>query len=125
MSNVRYVPLDDVKCKCHHAIVKIQIRTIFTYISEIALYDYVSRIMRKPVLAYVKTNELHGNCAADQRLCFPHIDSTIPLPPKSKISSLYPSSVAAQPGMCRTWSEIPVFLRCGSCMNIERHLHSI
>ena len=32
--------------------------------------------------------KLHSNCAADQRLCFCHMDSTIPLLPKSEISSL-------------------------------------
>ena len=31
----------------------------------------------------------------------------IPLLPKSEISSLWPSSVAVQPGLCRDWSEIP------------------
>ena len=39
-------------------------------------------------------DQLHGSHAADQRLCFRYIDSTIPLLPKSKISSLHPSSVA-------------------------------
>ena len=35
-----------------------------------------------------------------------YIDSTlIPLLPKSKLSSLGPSSVAIQPGLCRTWLE--------------------
>ena len=34
-----------------------------------------------------------------------NIESTIPLLSKSKISSLEPSSVAAQPGLCRTWSD--------------------
>ena len=42
---------------------------------------------------------------ADQRLCFRYIDSKIPLLFKSNISSLYPSSVAVQPGLCRTRSE--------------------
>ena len=32
-------------------------------------------------------DQLRINCAADQRLCFRYIDSTIPLLPKSKISS--------------------------------------
>ena len=36
-----------------------------------------------------------------------HVDSMFPLLPKSKISSLYSASVAVQPGLCRTWSEIP------------------
>ena len=33
-------------------------------------------------------DQLRSNCAADQRLCFRHTDSTIPLLPKSEISSL-------------------------------------
>ena len=48
-----------------------------------------------------------GNREADQRLCFRYTDSTIPLLPKYKISSLYPFSEAAQPDLCRTWSETP------------------
>ena len=50
-------------------------------------------------------DQLCGNRTADHRLCFRYIDSTIPLLPKSEISSLYPSSVAVQPGLCRTRSE--------------------
>ena len=57
--------------------------------------------MRKPAFCiYAKTNK--RNREADQRLFFGYIDSTIPLLPKSEISSLYPSSVSAQPGSCRT-----------------------
>ena len=41
-------------------------------------------------------DQLCGNPEADQGLCFRYTDSTIPLLPKSKISSLYPSSVAVQ-----------------------------
>ena len=52
-------------------------------------------------------DQLRGNREADQRLCFRYMDSTIPLFSKTKISSLKPSSVAVQPGLCRTWSEIP------------------
>ena len=40
---------------------------------------------------YSKNNvvdQLHSNCTADQRLCFLYTDSTFPLLPKSKISSL-------------------------------------
>ena len=50
-------------------------------------------------------DQLRGNREADQRLCFRYTDSSIPLLSKSEISSLYPSSVAVQPGLCRTWSE--------------------
>ena len=52
-------------------------------------------------------DQLRGIREADQRLCFRYIDSTIPLLPKSEISSLQPSSVAVQPGLCRTWLETP------------------
>ena len=52
-------------------------------------------------------DQLRGNREADQRLCFRYTDSTIPLLPKSEISSLLPSSVTVQPGLCQTWSETP------------------
>ena len=70
--------------------------------------------MRKPAFCICENkdaDQLRGDREADQRLCFCYIDSTIPLLPKSKISSLYPSSVTVQPGLCRTWSETrrPVF----------------
>ena len=50
-------------------------------------------------------DQLRGNREADQRLCFRYIDSTIPLLSKSEMSSLWPSSAAVQPGLCRTTSE--------------------
>ena len=52
-------------------------------------------------------DQLRGNRIADQRLYFRYLDSTIhvPLLPKSKISSFYPSPVAVKPGLCQTWSE--------------------
>ena len=53
-------------------------------------------------------DQLRGNReAADQRLCFRYTDSTIPLLPISEISSLSPSSVNVQPGLCRTWLVTP------------------
>ena len=52
-------------------------------------------------------DQLHDNRAADQRLCSRYIDRTIPLLSKSEMSNLLPSSVAVQPGWCRTWSETP------------------
>ena len=62
--------------------------------------------MRKPDLCKNKDeDQLRGNREADQRLCFCYTDSTIPLLPKSEISSLKPSCVAVQTGLCRTWSE--------------------
>ena len=41
------------------------------------------------------------------RLCFRYIDSTIPLLSKYEISSLWPSCVIVEPGLCGTWSETP------------------
>ena len=52
-------------------------------------------------------DQLRSNCEADQRLCFRYADSSISLLSKSKISSVLPLSVAAQAGLCQTWSEIP------------------
>ena len=52
-------------------------------------------------------DQLRSNCAADQRLCFRYTESTITLLPKSEISSLLPSFVAVQTGLCRIWSETP------------------
>ena len=55
-------------------------------------------------------DQLRCNRGADQCLCFRYMGSTNPLLPKSEISSLKPSSMAVQPGLCRTWSKtrIPV-----------------
>ena len=64
--------------------------------------------MRKPAFCICENKDAHqlrGNREADQRLCFRYTDSTIPLLPKSEISSLQPSSVAVQPDLCRTRSE--------------------
>ena len=47
--------------------------------------------MRKPAFCICEkkgADELHGYSAADQHLRFHYIDSTIPLLPKSEISSL-------------------------------------
>ena len=62
--------------------------------------------MRKPTIC------IGENIGADQLLsnCFRYRDSTIPLLSKSKISSLYPSSVTVQAGLCRTWSELKTFV---------------
>ena len=68
----------------------------------------MSHVMRKPTFCIWEikdADQLRGNSEADQRLCFRYIDSTIPLLSKSKISRLLPSSVTAQPGLCRTRSE--------------------
>ena len=65
-------------------------------------------------------DQLRGNREADQRLCFRYTDSTIPLLPKSEISSFYPASVLVQAGLCRTCSEttLLVFPRGGSSVGL-------
>ena len=66
--------------------------------------------MRKPALCICENkdaDQLRGNREADQRLCFRYTDSTISLLPKYEISSLQPSSVAVQPGLCGALSETP------------------
>ena len=66
--------------------------------------------MRKPGFCICENkdaDQLRGDREADQRLCFRYTDSTIPLLLESEISSLLPSSVVVQPGLCQTWSETP------------------
>ena len=66
--------------------------------------------MRKPTFCICENkdaDQLGGNREADQHLCFHYIHSTIPLLPKSEISSLYLYSVIAQPGLRGTWSKTP------------------
>ena len=74
----------------------------------VLLFDHLSRVMRKPMFCICKdkdADQLRGNREADQCLCFRYICSMIPLLSKTEISSLQPSSVAVQPGLCRTRSE--------------------
>ena len=51
----------------------------------------MSRVVRKPAFGICENkdaDQLCGNREADQRHCFRYTDSTIPLLPTSKISSL-------------------------------------
>ena len=75
--------------------------------------------MRKPTFCICENkdaDQLRGNREANQCLCFRYLDSMIPLLSKYEISSLWPSSVAVQPVLCRTRSEtrMLVFSRRGS-----------
>ena len=61
--------------------------------------------MRKPAFCICENkdaDQLRGNREADQRLCFRYTDGTIPLLPKSEISSVQPPSVVVQTGFLRT-----------------------
>ena len=51
----------------------------------------ISLVVKKPAFCICgnkDADQLRSNCAADQRLCFRYMDSTIPLLSKSKIASL-------------------------------------
>ena len=64
--------------------------------------------MRKSDFYISKKSKAQISCTVTaQRLCFRYIDSTLPLLPKSKISSHNPSSVAVQHGLSRTRLETP------------------
>ena len=70
----------------------------------------MSLVVKKPAFCICEnkdTDQLRGNHEAVQCLRFRYIDTTIPLLSKYEISSLQPSSVAVQPGLCQTWSETP------------------
>ena len=79
----------------------------FIYLQETSR-TVMSHVMRKSAFCICENKEadqLCGNRVDNQCLCFRYIDSTISLLPKSQDSSLSPSSVAVQLGLCRTWSE--------------------
>ena len=70
--------------------------------------DNMSCVTTKPAFCICKSkdaDQLWDSHAADKRLCFCYIHRTIPLLLQSEISSLKPSSVLVQPGLCRNWSE--------------------
>ena len=53
--------------------------------------SHMSLVIRKPAFCLCENkdaDQLRGDREADQRLCFRYTDSTIPLLPKSEISSL-------------------------------------
>ena len=62
----------------------------------------MSRVMRKLDYSLCENNGA-DHCTADQR--FRYMDSTIPLLPKSVISSFQSFSDSVKASLCRTWSE--------------------
>ena len=55
-------------------------------------HQHLSRVMRKPTFCICKNKDAHqlrGNREADQRLCFPYINSTIPLICKRKLQAWF------------------------------------
>ena len=69
---------------------------------------HLSPVIRIPAFCICENRDAdHSNCTGDQRLCFRHIGSTIPVLLKTEVSSLYQSYVAVQTGLCLTGSETP------------------
>ena len=67
--------------------------------------------MRKPTICICENkdaDQLRDNREADQRICFHHMDSTIPLLLISKVSSFWLYAVTVQPGLCRTLSKTQI-----------------
>ena len=63
-------------------------------------YPQTQNHLRKSAICICEkkgADQLRGNRTADQRHCVRYTDSTIPLPPTSKISSLKSSSMAGTP----------------------------
>ena len=74
-------------------------RTLVSFSAQKSKRADMSRVMRKPEFCICENKDadqlrgnreadLRGNREADLRLCFRYIDSSIPLLPKSEISSL-------------------------------------
>ena len=61
------------------------------HLQNYSAYIHMSHVMRKPAFCICENtdaDQLRANREADQHLCFRYIDSTIPLLPKYKISTL-------------------------------------
>ena len=59
-------------------------------------YYHLSLVVRKSAFCICKNkdaDQLRSNCAADQRICFRYINTTIPLLSKTEIACLQPSFV--------------------------------
>ena len=70
---------------------------------NITLMSHLSCVMREHAFCICENkdaDQLCGNRAADQRLCFCQIDRTIYVLPKSEISSPQPPSVPVKAGLC-------------------------
>ena len=68
-------------------LITLQHKELLTCIGSV-LFELV---VRKPAFCICENkdaDQLRSNCAADQRLCFRYTNNTIPLLPKSEVSSL-------------------------------------
>ena len=103
---------DDRFDHCYHCIdIYENHQILYLCKDKIVIDEHMSHVMRKPDFCLCENkdaDQVCSNCTADQRICFCHSDSTIPLLLKSKISSFQPSSVTAQASLCQTWSETQI-----------------
>ena len=70
----------------------------------------MGHVMRKPDFCLCENkgaDQLCSNCTADQRLCLPYTDSTMPRLLISEIQASSLLSLTVQANLCRTWSETP------------------
>ena len=61
--------------------------------------------MRKPAFLHMQKQRPRSAAAVQLISTFVLATSIVPLLSKSEILSLYPSSVAKRPSLCRTWSK--------------------
>ena len=88
----------------------------------------MNHLMGKPTICKGEdkgADQPRSNCKADQCLCFRYTDGTIPLLSKCKISSLYPSSVTVQPGLCQTWLEPKLLVLSHTCSYKQIHTKTL
>ena len=86
-----------------------QPKTFFSALQKFlsSLIVIMSHRMGKPTICIGENKgaaQLRSNCEADQRRCFRHTVSTIPLLHISKVSSFELYAVTVQPSLCRTWN---------------------
>ena len=93
----------------------------FYFLNKCTL-NIIARYAKTNCRSAVQWSSLH--CKDDHRLCFLNTNNTIPLLPKSQISSFYPFSVAAQAGLFQTCSKTQrtVFSRRGSSYLFQLNL---
>ena len=90
---------------CTICVVKIKVLITQLICAFIFPYAKASFLMMRLKCENKDTHQHCGNCQADQLLCLCYRDSTVSLLPKSRISSIQPSPLAVQPGLCLTWLE--------------------
>ena len=114
-SQIQPDPTTDHRASCHLASEKIYV-SIFLALYNGSQVSIVALLATCCICENKDADQLRRFHVAEQRLCFRYTDTTIPLLSKSEISSFQRSSVDAQPGLCRTWSETlrPVFSQRGS-----------